>query len=356
LAAFERAGLAGRVGMARPREGLCSKRVLVMDRLHGTRMLDVMRTAREGRGHLPCPPEVVRVHGGWSGLVRSLHLAWGEMVLEEGVFHTDPHPGNLLLLDDGRLGILDWGQTKRLSPEHVTLICRLSLAMSAERYAQIEALIEGCGEFALEELEGRSALERRMAWVLICFTFVDTRWTPLSELTFADAPAGMLGKNRLSQNSKAFPLIRAVFLLRGIMASIGVSSSMVVAWEPIARRVLLQKGLAVEPLGRTVARRAALSSFWQVARWLLAAAQLTRGRPTHQPSTLEQKALATVAVPSGAELVPMAATASSARIDACATWPPRWLGAGMLLWGGNPPRAEGGGVCLRIRNVICCVM
>ncbi|KAJ1616015.1 hypothetical protein T492DRAFT_851141 [Pavlovales sp. CCMP2436] len=215
-------------------------------------MLDVMRTAREGRGHLPCPPEVVRglapsfpargctvarVHGGWSGLVRSLHLAWGEMVLEEGVFHTDPHPGNLLLLDDGRLGILDWntppthihtrihtgnlllldhgrlvilnwGQTKRLSPEHVTLICRLSLAMSAERYAQIEryaqleALIEGCGEFALEELEGRSALERRMAWVLICFTFVDTRWTPLSELTFADAPAGMLGKNRLSQNSK----------------------------------------------------------------------------------------------------------------------------------------------------------
>jgi len=94
--------------MARPREGLCSKRVLVMDRLHGTRMLDVMRTAREGRGHLPCPPEVVRVHGGWSGLVRSLHLAWGEMVLEEGVFHTDPHPGNLLLLDDGRLGILDW--------------------------------------------------------------------------------------------------------------------------------------------------------------------------------------------------------------------------------------------------------
>jgi predicted unusual protein kinase regulating ubiquinone biosynthesis (AarF/ABC1/UbiB family) len=118
--------------MATPRAGLCSTRVLVMDRLRGTRMLDVMRAARlVPRGALPCPPAVARVHGGWAGLVRTLHLAWGQQVLVAGVFHTDPHPGNLLLLDDGRLGILDWGQTKRLRPEHVTLLCRMAVAMCA---------------------------------------------------------------------------------------------------------------------------------------------------------------------------------------------------------------------------------
>ena len=31
-------------------------------------------------------------------------------VLELGEFHTDPHPGNLIVRPDGRLGLLDWGQ------------------------------------------------------------------------------------------------------------------------------------------------------------------------------------------------------------------------------------------------------
>lgn len=201
------------------------------------------------------------------------------------------------MLDDGRLGILDWGQTKRLRADHVRLLCRMTLAMAAERYAQIEALIEGSGEFALEELVGRSPLEKRMAWVLICYTFVDTRWTPLSDLTFADAPAsgGILGKNRLSRNSQeAFPLIRAVFLLRGLMASLGVSTSMAVAWEPIARRVLLQSGVAVEPMPLVLARRAAARVAWVAMRWLVALVQLVRGRTLHEPSAREQKALVAV--------------------------------------------------------------
>lgn len=33
-----------------------------------------------------------------------------QMFLVDGVFHADPHAGNLLLLDDGRLGLIDFGQ------------------------------------------------------------------------------------------------------------------------------------------------------------------------------------------------------------------------------------------------------
>ena len=32
-----------------------------------------------------------------------------------GRLHADPHPGNFLVLADGRLGVLDFGATKRLS-------------------------------------------------------------------------------------------------------------------------------------------------------------------------------------------------------------------------------------------------
>jgi hypothetical protein len=32
------------------------------------------------------------------------------MLFLDGVFHADPHAGNLLLLSDGRLGLIDFGQ------------------------------------------------------------------------------------------------------------------------------------------------------------------------------------------------------------------------------------------------------
>lgn len=37
-------------------------------------------------------------------------------MLVDGRFHTDPHPGNVLVLEDGRLGLIDFGATGRLDP------------------------------------------------------------------------------------------------------------------------------------------------------------------------------------------------------------------------------------------------
>lgn len=45
------------------------------------------------------------------------------MLLETGVIHADPHPGNLLRMPDGRLCILDWGLVTRLDKENqITMI------------------------------------------------------------------------------------------------------------------------------------------------------------------------------------------------------------------------------------------
>ena len=37
------------------------------------------------------------------------------MILLDGVFHADPHPGNILVTPDGRLALLDFGSVGRLS-------------------------------------------------------------------------------------------------------------------------------------------------------------------------------------------------------------------------------------------------
>ena len=37
-----------------------------------------------------------------------------EMIFNHGLYHADPHPGNLLLLESGVLGLLDFGMVVRI--------------------------------------------------------------------------------------------------------------------------------------------------------------------------------------------------------------------------------------------------
>lgn len=48
----------------------------------------------------------------------------------QGIFHGDPHPGNIFLLDDGRLGLVDFGITGRLNEEFRFTVAELMIAIS----------------------------------------------------------------------------------------------------------------------------------------------------------------------------------------------------------------------------------
>jgi ubiquinone biosynthesis protein len=47
-------------------------------------------------------------------VARRVGRLYGAMLFEHGFFHGDPHPGNLLVLPDGRIGLLDFGLCKEL--------------------------------------------------------------------------------------------------------------------------------------------------------------------------------------------------------------------------------------------------
>lgn len=80
---------------------LCTQRVLVMERLDGL-PLDAADPLIDTRG-------LDR-----QALARALLGCLLRQIMLGGVFHADPHPGNILLLDDGRLGLLDFGSVGRL--------------------------------------------------------------------------------------------------------------------------------------------------------------------------------------------------------------------------------------------------
>jgi hypothetical protein len=82
-----------------PYQPYCGERVLVMSYLDGRPLL----TAAPG---LPA--------GSRAALARDLLDSLLGQVMLDGIFHADPHPGNILLLGDGRLGLLDWGSVGRI--------------------------------------------------------------------------------------------------------------------------------------------------------------------------------------------------------------------------------------------------
>ena len=58
--------------------------------------------------------------------------AWMTMIFRHGFFHGDPHPANILVLDDGRIGLVDFGLAGSLSDEDMTRLTRLFIDAATE--------------------------------------------------------------------------------------------------------------------------------------------------------------------------------------------------------------------------------
>ncbi len=124
-----------------------SSRVLTLEFLEGTQFADLDLTARS--------PEERRE------LAYRMTDAWMTMIFRHGFFHGDPHPANILLLDDGRIGLVDFGLAGRLTDEDMTRLTRLFVDAATEN---VEVLPRRLAELGLRypkerEPELRDAIE-----------------------------------------------------------------------------------------------------------------------------------------------------------------------------------------------------
>ncbi|MCO6512658.1 MAG: AarF/ABC1/UbiB kinase family protein [Aridibacter famidurans] len=78
-------------------------KVITMEYIHGTKVVDLEAL----RARKVAPEKVNRL------LIRT----YLKQLLEDGFFHADPHPGNLLVMPDGRLAFFDFGMVGRITPK-----------------------------------------------------------------------------------------------------------------------------------------------------------------------------------------------------------------------------------------------
>ncbi len=100
----------------KPYPDLSTRRVLTMQLLKGTSVGDVTQLHRR------------RIDS--ESLARHVAGVFTQMIFRDGFYHADPHPGNIVVLARGRLGILDAGMVGRVDEELRERVVEILLAAS----------------------------------------------------------------------------------------------------------------------------------------------------------------------------------------------------------------------------------
>lgn len=99
---------------------LTTRKVMVMEKLNGVSLLD-----EETISQVVKDPEM-----GTNTILTALNI-WSMSVTSMPWFHADVHAGNLLLLEDGRVGFIDFGIVGRISEKVFNSVTELSAALAA---------------------------------------------------------------------------------------------------------------------------------------------------------------------------------------------------------------------------------
>ncbi|MDB6030737.1 MAG: transporter [Verrucomicrobiales bacterium] len=125
--------------------------ILTMELIHGTKITKLSPLAR------------LDMNG--EALADELFRAYLKQVLVDGLFHADPHPGNIFLTNDNKIALLDLGMVGRTTPGQQDQLLKLLLAISegeAEKALEIIlAISETSDEF--NETEFRRKMSHQIS-------------------------------------------------------------------------------------------------------------------------------------------------------------------------------------------------
>ncbi|MGE5844142.1 MAG: ABC1 kinase family protein, partial [Syntrophaceae bacterium] len=128
-----------------------TRRVLTMDYVRGRKITTLSPLARldvDGRV-----------------LAEELFKAYLRQVLVTGLFHADPHPGNVFLTDDGRIALLDLGMVGHTTPAMQQNLLKILIAISESKSEDAAKVILEISE-TTEEFDA-AAFNKRIAQLVV---------------------------------------------------------------------------------------------------------------------------------------------------------------------------------------------
>jgi ubiquinone biosynthesis protein len=166
------------------------------------------------------------------GSIKTLVRLMLQTIFEEGLFHADPHPGNVLVLPDGRLSLLDFGMTGELDePMRESLTFMLEAVVKGDARAATEAYLEMT---TASEKVNRAALLLDIKAVLY-----DIHRNDLAEVSIGDSFDSLLragSRNGVHNPPEFFLLTRAFVILESMIRKLDPDHDYLAAFrEEISR-------------------------------------------------------------------------------------------------------------------------
>jgi predicted unusual protein kinase regulating ubiquinone biosynthesis (AarF/ABC1/UbiB family) len=201
---------------------LTGRRVLTIEYIEGERVTNV--DALRARG--VDPNEITKI--GANFYLRQL--------LEHGFFHADPHPGNMRIMADGKIGIFDFGMVGRLSPELKQHLVNAFIHVIRNDYRSLIDDFVGMG-FLSPDVD-RSALHADLQ--------------PIIDMRFAEGMTKVRFRKMLFDFSDVcwrYPfrlpseftyVMRALLTLEGVALQINPDFNFIDAAMPFAQRLLVK--------------------------------------------------------------------------------------------------------------------
>lgn len=159
--------------------------------------------------------------------------AYGRMVLMDGLFQADGHPGNILVMKGGRIGLIDYGQSKRLPDDYRASFARLILKLGNQN-PQEDEISRSLDELGVVTERDDKPLKAQMARGMFDTSGTVNPFDP-------ESPIKKMGVQKFPPDM--FFVLRVVQLLRGLADGMGVKDfSCARQWKPFARNALRQLG------------------------------------------------------------------------------------------------------------------
>jgi ubiquinone biosynthesis protein len=177
-------------------------RVITMERIRGIGILDVQSLDKAGFDRKELAKRSVAI--------------WLKMVFEGEAFHADPHPGNLFVEADGRLGLVDFGMVSMVDDE---VRWRLANALKAILDRDVDLLIDALIELGAVSLrlEGsRARLRKDMKYVMSHYPTIHLQKRSESVSSNLGQLFSLLRRNHIQLPSNTFLLLKTIIMAQSL--------------------------------------------------------------------------------------------------------------------------------------------
>jgi aarF domain-containing kinase len=172
-------------------------------------------------------------------ILQTLSEVHAYQIFVDGVYNGDPHPGNILLFPDGRLGLIDYGQVKRWTLDQRLAYAELIVALAEDDRAEIVRAFHE--ELHMNTQRNDPAVHYRLA----CFwndRNTDDVTEGLNLQEFQDWAEGT--DPQVSIPNWPIMASRVNVLIRGMGNAFGLHLTVAGTWSKYAREILDEHGPA----------------------------------------------------------------------------------------------------------------